>query len=194
MDHALAWGPDEQGTTGTRSPGCSPSSRIKPILYRSRAKTAVSYDRRWLTYGGSRRFRDGYTGIHGRVHWRLTGILEELNTTAVELQDLVPAKVGMAVFAAAYHRIRQGTVSVQQAWRLRRRPRLKKRGGYCLAYMCIWAAMMVQSADVRVLQIATKARDDSRCGVWQQAKASSSAPGKRVGIRVYLPFKVMVTR
>lgn len=58
----------------------------------------------------------------------------------------------------------------------------------------IRAAMMVQSADVRVLQIATKARDDSRCGVWQQAKASSSAPEKRVGIRVYLPFKVMVTR
>lgn len=70
MDHALAWGSHEQGTIGTRSAGCSPSSRTKPILYRSRTKTgyllhpacevvAVSYDRRWLTYGGSRHFGDG---------------------------------------------------------------------------------------------------------------------------------------
>ncbi|KAG9319002.1 hypothetical protein JVU11DRAFT_1122 [Chiua virens] len=41
--------------------------------------------------------------------------MEELKTTAIELQDLVRAKVGTAGFANAYNRIRQGAVSVQQA-------------------------------------------------------------------------------
>ncbi|KAF8131840.1 armadillo-type protein [Boletus edulis] len=46
--------------------------------------------------------------------------VEELKTTAIELQDLVQAKVGTTVFASAYHRIRQGVVSVQQARRVAR--------------------------------------------------------------------------
>ena len=54
------------------------------------------------------------------MYRRLTGLLEELKTTAVELQDLVQAKVGTTVFSNAYNRIRQGAVSVQQARRVAR--------------------------------------------------------------------------
>ena len=77
----------------------------------------------------------------GRLRWAfallvyrgLTGILEELKTTAIELQDLVQAKVGTTAFANAYNRIRQGAVSVQQARRVARvtkvrRPFVRRRG------------------------------------------------------------------
>lgn len=50
----------------------------------------------------------------------LTRTPDELKTTAIELQDLVQAKVGTTVFANAYNRIRQGAVSVQQARRVAR--------------------------------------------------------------------------
>ncbi|KAF8141746.1 hypothetical protein EV363DRAFT_1392186 [Boletus edulis] len=44
--------------------------------------------------------------------------MEELKTTAIELQDLDQAKVGTTAFAHVYHRIRQGVVSVQQVRRV----------------------------------------------------------------------------
>ena len=60
------------------------------------------------------------------VHRGLTGIPEELKTTAIELQDLVQAKVGTTAFANAYNRIRQGAVSVQQARRVARVTKVRR--------------------------------------------------------------------
>lgn len=50
----------------------------------------------------------------------LTCVSDELKTTAIELQDLVQAKVGTTAFAQAYNRIRQGAVRVQQERRVAR--------------------------------------------------------------------------
>ena len=54
-------------------------------------------------------------------------VVEELKTTATELQALVQAKVGTTVFAGAYNRIRQGVVSVQQARRVARVTKVGRR-------------------------------------------------------------------
>jgi U3 small nucleolar RNA-associated protein 20 len=68
--------------------------------------------------------RDSGMGTWGvsaaRVSVADVGVVEELQTTASELQDLVQGKVGTTAFAAAYSRIRQGAVSVQQARRVAR--------------------------------------------------------------------------
>lgn len=53
-------------------------------------------------------------------------LTEELKTTAIELQDLVQAKVGTTVFANVYNRIRQGVVSVQQARRVARVTKVRR--------------------------------------------------------------------
>ncbi|KIJ63496.1 hypothetical protein HYDPIDRAFT_133895 [Hydnomerulius pinastri MD-312] len=46
--------------------------------------------------------------------------MDELKTTATELQDLLQAKVGTTTFANAYSRIRQGALSIQQERRVAR--------------------------------------------------------------------------
>lgn len=59
------------------------------------------------------------------------GGVDELKTTAIELQDLVQAKVGTTAFATAYNRIRQGAVSVQQARRVARVTQVRRKGARC---------------------------------------------------------------
>lgn len=99
------------------------------------AHAGVSY------HGGGHHpgFGDGYVGqlcvvlsdaLTGR------GVVEELKTTAIELQDLVQAKVGTTAFAKAYNRIRQGAVSVQQARRVARVTQVRPEGGGTQVYIC----------------------------------------------------------
>ena len=82
--------------------------------------------------------QDGYVDIHERMYRRLTGVLEVLKTTAVELQDLVQAKVGTTVFSNAYNRIRQGAVSVQQARRVARVTKVRPPMGLVGGIMLTW--------------------------------------------------------
>ena len=97
---------------------------------------------------GMGRLRWGFVLL---VHRGLTGILEELKTTAIELQDLVQAKVGTTAFANAYNRIRQGAVSVQQARRVARVTKVCHSflGGGARILMCVQATTDPEAAAKR---------------------------------------------
>jgi len=41
-------------------------------------------------------------------------LTEELKTTAIELQDLIQAKVGVSKFSSIYNRIRRGVLEVRR--------------------------------------------------------------------------------
>ncbi|KAG8220545.1 armadillo-type protein [Butyriboletus roseoflavus] len=95
------------------------------VIYGGEAARAIPapHPHARLSYHGGRHhpgFGNGYVVPCSFTAALTSPGIEELKTTAVELQDLVQAKVGTTAFANAYNRIRQGVVSVQQARRVAR--------------------------------------------------------------------------